>query len=392
MLITQQDELERFCSSLKDKDFITIDTEFLREKTYYPKLCLVQICGPDASESAAIDPIENPELDLEPLFDLLFDTNILKVFHAGRQDLEIFYNMTGKVVEPFFDTQIAAMVCGYGDSIGYEGLIKKTTGGQIDKSSQFTDWSKRPLTERQLNYALGDVTHLVGAYEILAADLEKRGRTSWVFEEEEILSNPETYESAPYETYKRIKIRSPKPKMLAILRELAAWRETRAQDKDIPKNWVMKDDTLADIAAHAPKNKKQLARTRGLSEDYANGHVGQTILEIIEQVVGADPSSWPKVKKKLGMPPEASAKVDALKMLLKIQASENEVAAKLIASKDDIDQIALNGTPDIPAMKGWRYEVFGQYALDLKRGKLAIGVRGSKTVKFKVQDNTETYD
>ena len=256
MLITDQKALKGFCASLKSETFITVDTEFLREKTYYPKLCLIQIGAADG-RAAAIDPLSD-DIDLAPVYDLLFDEKILKIFHAARQDLEIFFNQTGKVVYPFFDTQIAAMVCGYGDSIGYENLVRNITGGQIDKSSQYTNWSNRPLSDKQVNYALGDVTHLVKVYEHLAEQLEKRGRTSWVFEEEAVLEDPATYDVDLNEMWRKIKVKSPKPQTLAVLRELAAWREARAQRKDLPKNWVMKDDTLADMAAQAPRDAKAL--------------------------------------------------------------------------------------------------------------------------------------
>ncbi len=392
MLITDQNTLEEFCAALKGEEFITVDTEFLREKTYYPKLCLVQVCGADTTKAGAIDPVENADLDLSPLYDLLFDPDILKIFHAGRQDLEIFFNLTGKVVAPFFDTQIAAMVCGFGDSVGYDNLVRTITGAQVDKSSQFTDWSRRPLSDKQLHYALGDVTHLVDIYHKLSAQLEKRGRTAWVFEEEETLTDPATYQIVPENTWKRIKIRSPKPKTLAILRELAAWREIRAQDKDLPRPWVMKDDVLANIAGQAPKDKKQLSKMRGLSADLANGHIGAAILEAVKRGEDSDPKAWPEVKKKKGMPPEISSKVDILKMLLKIQANEHEVAAKLIASVQDLEAIAMKNHEGSPVMKGWRYEVFGEDALALKRGQLAIGLKGSIITKYRISDASEQYE
>lgn len=391
MIITDQKELNDFCASLKGKEFITVDTEFLREKTYYPKLCLIQVCGPDVAEAAAIDPIENPDLDMQPLFDLFFDPDILKIFHAGRQDLEIFYNLTGKVVEPFFDTQIAAMVCGYGDSVGYESLVRNLTNNQLDKSVQYTDWSRRPLSKRQLDYALGDVTYLVEVYHKLAAELEKRGRTSWVYQEEEALSDPAVYEANPQEAWQRIKVRSPKPKMLAVLRELAAWRETRAQNKDIPRPWVMRDETLADMAAQAPKDTKQLSKIRNMSKDLAEGHVGETLLGLIKKALESDPSTWPKVPKRKTLPSEASSTIDVLRMLLKVQCTEHEVASKLVASKEDLEEIALSDTANVPAMKGWRYEVFGKDAVELKNGRLAIGLKGSKITKYKVSSNSDQY-
>ena len=390
MLITDQNDLDQFCASLKDKDFLTVDTEFLREKTYYPKLCLIQISDPDG-HAAAIDPLEDG-LDLAPVFNLLFNKDILKIFHAGRQDLEIFYQLTGKVVEPFFDTQIAAMVCGYGDSVGYVNLVKNITGHTIDKSMQFTNWVHRPLNQRQIDYALGDVTYLVDIYKHLAGELEKRGRISWVFQEEETLSDPATYENPPEDAWERIKIRSPKPKTLAVLRDLAAWRETRAQNKDIPRSWVLRDDTLVDMAAQTPKDVRQLKKIRNMPADLAEGDIGKTLLNIIQKALGSDKKSWPVVKKRKPLPRSASATVDILKMLLKVQCAQHGVAGKLVASKDDIEAIALEDKPDIPAMKGWRYEIFGQEALALKKGELAIGLNNDKITKYKISETSETHD
>lgn len=381
MIIKNQDELNNFCRDLAAHDFITIDTEFLREKTYYPKLCLVQLSGPDKN-AKAIDPLVG-DLDLTPLFDLLADESVLKIFHAARQDLEIFYNLTGKVVTPFFDTQIAAMVCGFGDSVGYENLVKNICNKQLDKSSQFTDWSNRPLSEKQLNYALGDVTHLVDIYKHLSQKLEERGRTSWVFQEEGVLNDPATYANDPQESYKRIKIRSPRPKTLAILRELAAWREKRAQDKDIPRPWVMRDDTLADMAGQAPKDAKHLAKIRNFSKDLARGSVGETLLEIIKKAGESDKSTWPKVVKRRPPPPHISSTIDILKLLLKVQCAENDVATKLVASKEDIEALATGNHSDVPAMQGWRYEVFGQHIEALKKGELAIGLKDDNIKLFK---------
>jgi ribonuclease D len=320
-VLTTTEDITAFCKDLAHHPFITIDTEFLREKTYYPKLCLVQLSSPE-KRAAAIDPLAKG-IDLSPLFDLMANKKVLKVFHAGRQDLEIFYNLTKKVVTPFFDTQVAAMVCGYGDSVGYENIVRGITGGNIDKSSQFTDWSIRPLSEKQITYALGDVTHLVDVYIHLSKELEKRGRIDWVMQEEEILGAESTYENDPYESWKRIKIRSPKPKSLAVLRELAAWREKMAQKRDVPKPWIMKDDTLAEIAGHAPKSKDQLKKIRGISSDTAEGKVGDQILAAIEKAVNSAKETWPQPEKREQIPPAAQATIDILKMLLKIQSTEH---------------------------------------------------------------------
>ena len=387
-VITKQNELNTICEELSQMPFITIDTEFLREKTYYPKLCLIQLSDPEKN-AVAIDPLANG-LDLSPLFDLLSNKNVLKVFHAARQDLEIFFNLTGKVVEPFFDTQIAAMVLGYGDSVGYENLIRQVTGQQIDKSSQYTDWSNRPLSEKQISYALGDVTHLCDAYKELASQLEKQGRISWVFEEEEILANPATYENNPYDMWQKVKIRSPKPKTLAVLKELAAWRERRAQDKDIPRSWVMRDDTLADMASQSPKNIEGLKKIRNLPGEFSKEHKGAQLLDLIKKGLDTPKKDCPPVVKKKPLSPHIAARIDILKMLLKIQAAEYGVASKLIASNDDLELIASQDAPETQTLKGWRNEIFGKDAVALKEGKIAIGLKGADIVKFEIHDDHKT--
>ncbi|NCT41561.1 MAG: ribonuclease D [Alphaproteobacteria bacterium] len=382
MLITEQTALDEFCASLKSETFITVDTEFLREKTYYPKLCLVQI-GAEDGRAAAVDPLAEG-LDMAPVFDLLCDEKILKVLHAARQDLEIFYNLTGKVVKPFFDTQIAAMVCGYGDSIGYENLVRNITGGQIDKSSQYTNWSNRPLSEKQVHYALGDVTHLVGVYQSLSAELERRNRVHWVLEEEAVLEDPATYDVDVNEMWRKVKVKTPKPQTLAVLRGLAAWREMRAQRKNLPKNWVMKDDSLADMAAQAPKDVKALKKIRNMSSDLAEGHIGRELLEVIHSALESDKASWPVVERRKPPSARVMATVEILKLLLKIQSSEHEVAAKLIANASDLEDIAKHDDADVPAMRGWRREIFGDEALAMKHGKVSIGLKDDKIVKFKM--------
>ncbi len=389
MLITEQKDLEKFCASLKGLDFITIDTEFLREKTYYPKLCLIQIGKPN-KEAVAIDPIDG-NLDLSPVHKLLFDPNLLKVIHAGRQDLEIFHNLTGKVVTPIFDTQIAAMVCGYGDSVGYENLVRTITNQQLDKSSQFTNWANRPLSQKQIDYALGDVTHLVDIYQHLNKDLEKRGRTEWVKQEKKILANPATYQNPPQDAWERIKIRTPKPKTLAVLKAIAAWRETTAQSRDIPKNWVLRDETLADMAAQMPQDPGQLKKIRNMPAEVANGDTGKKLIRIIADALKTDPKTWPQPTKHKPLPKNAAGTLDILRMLLKVVCATEGVATKLVASKEDLEALALSDNPDIPAMKGWRYEVFGKDALAIKKGDLAIGLKGAKITKYRVSKDTDTH-
>lgn len=380
-VITTTKELADFCEVLAQHDFITIDTEFLREKTYYPKLCLVQLATPQ-KEAKAVDPLAKG-IDLSPLFELLQDKNTLKVFHAGRQDLEIFYQLTEQVVSPIFDTQIAAMVCGFGESAGYEKLVNAICDAKIDKSAQFTDWSLRPLSEDQINYALGDVTHLCDIYLHLKSELEKRNRTSWVMEEKAILESPDTYNNSPEKAWERVKIRSPKPKTLAVLREVAAWRESLAQKRNIPKNWVMRDETLADMANQAPTNRNKLSKIRNISKEFTDGKSCERLLKVIQKGLDAPQDTWPKVQKKQQPSPNILAIIDILKMLLKIQNCENQVASKIIASTADLEAIALDDNADVPALKGWRKEIFGQDALDLKHGKLAIGLKNGRVTKFK---------
>ena len=389
MVITESNALKKFCDTIKDSEFITVDTEFLREKTYYPTLCLIQVSGPDKN-AVAIDPMAQG-LDLRPLFELLFDPNLLKVFHAGRQDLEIFYNLTGRVVAPLFDTQIAAMVCGYGDQVGYEALVRNTTGGEIDKSSQFTDWSLRPLSDKQLNYALSDVTHLCDVYQVLLKQLAENGREKWVYEEEETLMDEATYRIHPHEMWEKVKVKSPKPRTLAILRELAAWREERAQRKNLPRSWVMRDDALSDMAAQAPRDVKALKKIRGISNDFARSSHGKVLLELIKKALDSPREDWPKPKKKKILEPEEAALFDALKMLLKIQASLHGVAPRLIGGKDELEDLA-RGKENNPLLKGWRNDIFGRYAHALQNGELAVGMKNGMIEKYKVSTNTEIYD
>ncbi|MFK7840008.1 MAG: ribonuclease D [Bdellovibrionales bacterium] len=386
MLITDQVALNEFCASLKSEVFITVDTEFLREKTYYPKLCLIQI-GCEDGRAAAIDPLIGG-LDLRPVFDLLFDHKILKVFHAARQDLEIFFNLTGQVVKPFFDTQIAAMVCGYGDSIGYENLVRNVTGQQVDKSSQYTNWANRPLSEKQISYALGDVTHLVSVYLKLSAELDRRDRVHWVYEEEAVLENPATYDVDVHEMWRKVKVKSPKPQTLAVLRGLAAWRENRAKKKNMPKNWVMKDDTLADMAAQAPRDANALKKIRNVSDELAHGKLGKQLLGVIKEALESDPANWPEVKRKKPPSAKTMAIVEILKLLLKIQSNEHEVASKLIANASDLEEIAKDDDADVPALRGWRREVFGDEALAMKHGKISIGLDKDRVAKMDIGEQS----
>jgi ribonuclease D len=377
MLITTTKQLTAFCASLKNADFVTVDTEFMRERTYYSILCLVQLGGPDTA--AAVDPLAEG-IDLTPLYDLLNDPKILKVFHAARQDVEIFVGATGKVPAPMFDTQVAAMVCGFGESASYETLAASLAKAKIDKSSRFTDWARRPLTDKQITYALGDVTHLRDVYAKLNEQLEKSGHGDWMREEMAVLTDPATYQTDPREIWKRLKLRGGKPLQRALARELAIWRETEAQRLNIPRGRVMKDETLMEIAHHAPRAPEDLARTRGLSNGFAEGRQGKEILAAIARAKALPPSEYPEADPRRVMPNGATAVLDLLKVLLKQVSEEKGVASKLIASMDDLAALAAEENPDVKALTGWRRELFGNDALALKRGELALAVHGHKVV------------
>ncbi len=381
MLITGQEQLNEFCSKLSSTEFITVDTEFLREKTYYPLLCLIQASGPDG-QAAAIDPLAG-DLDLEPFIDVLKNPDVLKVFHAARQDLEIFYNVCGAIPAPIFDTQIAAMVCGFGDSVGYENLVRNILGRKLDKSVQFTDWSRRPLSQRMLDYALGDVTHLIDIYKKLSKEIEKRNRISWLKQEEAVLANPATYHVDPRESWKRVKIRSNNRLTLAALRELAAWREVEAQRRNSPRNWVMRDDVLADIAVLMPKNKESLAKARGITQDLANGKTGEKLLDLIRAARDLPKEEWPLPKaRKEPLPQDLTPVLEMLRMLLRINSAEQEVVPRMVASNDELEELAVRDDAEIPAMSGWRFEVFGRDALALKHGKMSLKLENNQIKKI----------
>ena len=380
MIITTQQQLDDICTQLSTKPYLTIDTEFLRDKTYYSKLCLIQLAGPDI-DAVAIDPIEY-DLNWDSFHDLMQNENVVKVFHAARQDLEIFYQMNGKIPKPLFDTQVAAMVCGYGDSIAYNKLVEGITGKALAKNAQFTDWSRRPLSDKQMTYALDDVIYLRNVYESLDAQLKKQKRENWLKQEMDILSNPDTYKVDLDMIWQRIKIRSDKPEVLAILRTLARWREERAQKKNLPRNRVIKDDALADIAVYMPKDTEGLSRIRNVPKDMARGDKARKILNMVKQARQSDKSDWPKVKRGKPFPKEATPILEMLKLLLKINCSESDVAPKLIANVKDLEEIAASNDPQCSAVKGWRLEVFGNDALAMKEGKIMIGLKDGKVHKF----------
>ncbi len=379
MIISTQSALVALCDDLAKHPFITVDTEFLRDKTYYPGLCLVQVAPPQG-DAVAIDPLA-ADLDLGPLFDLMANENVLKVFHAARQDLEIFVNLTGKVPYPVFDTQVAAMVLGFGDQIGYLNLVQDICKQKLDKGAQFTDWARRPLTERQLLYALDDVIWLREVYRHLDRQLTERGRTGWVFEEMGILIAPETYQNPPEDAWQRLKLRTDKPQAVAVLMEVARWRESEAQRRNVPRGRILRDETLLEIAVHAPHNVEELKHIRGLGEEVARGRVGQAILHAIESGLRMPKDKIPQQERKRPLPQSLGPIVEMLKLLLRIVASENDVAGRLIASPDDIEEIARSDDADVPAMKGWRFDVFGREALELKHGKVALCVDGGTGIR-----------
>lgn len=341
----------------------------MREKTYWPQLCLVQVAGPD--EAYCIDPLAEG-IDLEPLFDLMRDTSVLKVFHAARQDLEIFFNLMKGFPEPLFDTQVAAMVCGFGESVGYETLATKLAKAHIDKSARFTDWARRPLTDKQVRYALSDVTHLRVVYDKLAKRMERDGRSGWLTEEMAFLVDPAVYRVVPDEAWRRLKTRTRTPRFLGLVKELAAWRETEAQTRDLPRQRVLRDEMLLEIAANAPTSADMLEHTRGFTKGQAEGKLGKAILDAVERGKALPEDQLPEPPEYRDLPQGLGPVTDLLKVLLKMRCEENDVAQKLVANNDDLELIAADDNADVAAMKGWRREIFGKDALDLKHGKLAL--------------------
>jgi len=374
--ITTTQELQAFCDTARTKAYVTVDTEFLRERTYYSKLCLVQLAMPGNSDDTAVlvDPLAEG-ISLEPLYELFRDESVVKVFHAARQDLEIFWVDAGVFPKPLFDTQVAAMVCGFGEQAGYETLVRKIVHQSLDKTSRFTDWSRRPLSDAQKVYALADVTHLRKIYEYLAAELEKSGRSHWVTEELEILTDPATYDLRPEEAWQRVKTRTNSARFLGIVRALAAFRESYAQDHNIPRNRVYKDDALVEMASVKPRTHADLGGLRLLLREARKGAIADGILKAIGEGIDCPADQLPKPdrsREKLQVNP---ALADLLRVLLKAKTESAGVAAKLIAPSADLDAIA-GGERDLPALKGWRKEVFGADALRLCEGKIALAAKG----------------
>ncbi|MXQ07515.1 ribonuclease D [Alphaproteobacteria bacterium GH1-50] len=382
--ITTPDALAAFCDRAAKAPYVTVDTEFLRERTYYSKLCLVQLAIPgDAEEDAVlVDPLAKG-MSLDPLYTLLADRNVVKVFHAARQDLEIFYIEGGVIPEPLFDTQVAAMVCGFGEQVGYETLVRKIAKAQLDKSSRFTDWSRRPLTDAQKTYALADVTHLRVIYEYLEAELAKSGRREWVEEELAVLTDPETYIVRPEEAWMRVKTRTNSGRFLAVVRELARFREDFAQSRNIPRSRVMKDDALLELASSRPASLQDLSRSRLLLRDARKGEIAEGILEAVRLGMEVPAEKQPKPDRSRDKLQVNPALADLLRVLLKAKSEKLGVAQKLIATASELDEIAA-GQRDGAALKGWRKKAFGDDALRLCDGKLALRANGQSVDVFEV--------
>jgi ribonuclease D len=375
-LIATTGDLAAVCARMAKHPYVTVDTEFLRETTYYPLLCVAQMASPE--EAVVIDALANG-IDLTPFFALMANESVMKVFHAARQDIEIVWNMAKTIPHPIVDTQVAAMVLGYGDSISYDQLVQRITGDALDKSHRFTDWTRRPLSDAQVAYALSDVTHLRDVYLKLAADLEKRGRSSWVEAEMDVLTSPETYRADPERAWERLKSRVRKPKELGVLIEVAAWREREAQTRDVPRGRVIKDEVIGDIAVQAPTTIERLGHLRSLPKGFERSRWGEQIVDAVKRGLERDVETLPRLDRFRPVA-NGAATVELLKVLLRMTAERHGVAAKVIATIDDLDRIAADDQADVPAMKGWRRELFGEKALAIKHGRLALAVDKGRVV------------
>jgi ribonuclease D len=375
--ITTTKDLATYCALAKSQPFVTLDTEFLRERTYWSKLCLIQMALPGAGEAVLIDPIEGEDMSLEPLYDLFRHEATVKVFHAARQDLEIFFVEGGVFPKPLFDTQVAAMVCGFGEQVGYETLVKKIARADLDKTSRFTDWSRRPLSEAQKEYALADVTHLRVIYEFLAAQLHKNGRAEWVAEELAVLTDPATYTVAPDDAWQRIKTRTTSGRFLAVVKALARFREAYAQGQNVPRSRVMKDDALLELASTKPTTPEELGRSRLLLREGRKPEIAEGILAAVKQGLEMRPEDVPRVDTSREQMQVNPALADLLRVLLKAKSESLGVAPRLIASSAELDQIAA-GDRDVPALTGWRLEAFGDDAIRLCKGEIALSAKGNE--------------
>lgn len=376
-MITTTDDLEAACGRLARHAFITVDTEFLRETTFWPKLCVVQLASTD--EAVVVDALAEG-IDLAPFFALMSDEKVLKVFHAGRQDIEIVWHLAGIIPHPVFDTQVAAMVLGHGDSISYDQLVQRLTGHVLDKSLRFTDWSRRPLSTAQIAYAEADVTHLRDVFLKLDADLKKRGRADWVGEEMAVLTSPDTYRQEPERAWERLRSRARKPKDLAVLMEVTAWREREAQSRDTPRSRILKDDVIGEIASQQPTSIEKLGQLRSVPKGFERSRAGEAIVEAVKAGLARDPKTLPRIEREKPLSNGASATVELLKVLLRMTSEHHGVAAKVIATVDDLERIASEDEPDVPALHGWRRELFGESALALKSGRLALAMQRGRVI------------
>ncbi len=387
-LITDSEQLAEFCARLSKSNFVAVDTEFMRENTYYPELCLVQMA--DENEAAAIDP-KAPGLDMTPMLELICNNeDVLKVFHAGGQDIEIFFNLTGKTPHPLFDTQIAAMALGQGEQIGYSNLVELWIGLQLDKGARFTDWSRRPLDKRQIDYAIGDVTHLSTIFPMMLEKLVSTGRGLWLDDEMERLANAANYHNEPENAWKRIKVQSRKPEVLGRLKAMGAWREREAQRKNIPRGRIMKDETLADIASHPPRHQSELPKVRGLSPAWKDNEIGARLISVIAEAEPLPRDLMPERNGNgSGGGKEGALVADLLKLLLKIRSREINVAARLITRSDELEMLAAGEREGLELLTGWRFEQFGRDALDLVEGRLAFAVVNGKLKMTRTLDSDE---
>jgi ribonuclease D len=376
-LLADPESAAAFCRRLMKAPYVTVDTEFIRDHTYWPKLCLLQMAGPE--EAAAIDTLA-PGMDLSPVLALLENRDVLKVFHAARQDIEIFYHLSGRIPLPLFDTQVAGMVCGFGEAVAYETLVAKLAKAHIDKTARFTDWAHRPLTKRQTDYALSDVVHLRTVYEKLHRRLDESGRAGWLDEEMATLTDPETYKLEPWAAWRRVKTRSHNRRLLALLRELAAWREAEAQTRDVPRNRVLRDEALLEIAGHTPSTRAELARCRSVSRGVAEGPMGAAILEAVARGAAVPEHERPEPPPRAELPAGLKPVVELLKVLLKMKCEDFGVAQKLVASTADLEMLVARDDAPVAALHGWRREVFGEDALTLKHGRLALTVRDNRVL------------
>lgn len=369
-IISTTGSLEAACTTLSQSDYLTIDTEFIRETTFWPELCLIQMASDDLA--VIVDPLAEG-MDLEPFFDLMADTSVVKVFHAARQDIEIVYHLGGLIPHPIFDTQVAAMVCGFGDSVSYDQLVQKTVGAQIDKTSRFTDWRRRPLSDKQLNYALADVTYLRDVYKMLNKRLQEEGREHWVKEEMDVLESASTYDLHPDDAWTRLRMRVRKPHELAIMKYVTAWREREARERNIPRRRVLKDDAIYEIAQQQPQDIAALGRLRTIPKGWERSQAGGAILEAVKTALALPKNEMPRLDRPTQAPEGAAAASELLKVLLKMTTEKHGVAPKVIANTDDLERIAAEGeNAKVGALAGWRRELFGEKALKLLRGEMAL--------------------